>query len=114
MSKILDMILANEARDAKPETGHDLERILEMQLDEFEKGDYSIEVFSGVLGGTVWLCPDSEVAARIRRVDPEAVCYTAAELRHLTVLNPGPESLKSIHEGKRILNGSIVDCEAKP
>lgn len=86
-----------------------LDQIPELKLSEFEKGDYSIEVYSTILKRPVWFCPDQEAVDGITRENPEAVCYTSAELRHLISLNPRPESLKSIHEGKAVLNGSIID-----
>lgn len=86
-----------------------LDQIPGIKLSEFEKADYSIEVYSTVLKRSVWLCPGREAAEEIRREDLEAVCYTVDELRHLISLNPGPESLKSIREGKVILSGTLID-----
>ena len=43
----------------------------------------------------LWLCSNTEMAAQVRRDDPEAVCYTTHELRELIKLNPGSEDLKS-------------------
>ncbi|MGH7889220.1 MAG: hypothetical protein ACRENF_01565 [Thermodesulfobacteriota bacterium] len=108
MSKIMDRILGNVNNTREPEVKYSLDQILDMKLSEFEKQNFSIELYSEVLNRTVWFCPDKEAAAQIKREDPEAVTYTPDELRHLIALNPGPESLKAIHEGKAALPGSLI------
>ena len=90
-----------------------LNAIPEIGLSEFEKQDFSIEIFSTVPNRTVWSCPDKEAAAQVKRDDTEAVCHTPDELRNLIAFNPGPESLKTIHEGKAVLSGTLIDHKNK-
>ena len=91
-----------------------LDAIPVIKLSEFEKQDYSIEIYSTVLNQAVWFCPDKEAAAQIKRDDPEAVTYTPDELRHLITLNPVPESFKRIHTAKEVLSGSLINQKVRP
>jgi len=71
-------------------------------------------VDSRVLGEHVWFCSGEEMAAQIRRDDPEVVTYTVDELRELLHLNPNPEDLKAIHNAKSVFpNSHIVDSNLK-
>ena len=79
-----------------------------LKLSEFERRDIAVEIYSEVLGCTVWLCSNQEMAAQVKKDDPEAITYTTHELRELVKLNPGSEDLKKIHDAKRVFPGSTL------
>jgi len=79
-----------------------------LKLSEFERRDIAVEIYSEVLGCTVWLCSNKEMAAQVKKDDPEAITCTTHELRELVKLNPGSEDLKKIHDAKRVFPGSTL------
>ena len=83
-----------------------IEQILGMRLSQFAKRSIAIQIYSEILGCELWLCSNEEMASQIKQDDPEAVIYTIAELKQLVMLNPDPESLKSIHNTKAVFSKS--------
>lgn|GEM_PF-1784961 len=82
-------------------------KVEQLRLSEFERRDLAVEIYSEVLGCTVWLCSNKEMASQVKRDDPEA-CYTTHELRELVKLNLHSEDLKKIHDAKRVFPGSSL------
>lgn len=97
-----------ESDSKKMVTKQELLEIPLLTLYKFEKRDMAVEIYSEVVGCTLWLCSNEEMVAQIKEDAPGAVCYTVSELRHLINLKPGPESLKKIHEAKSTNPGSII------
>ena len=85
-----------------------LEEIPGITLSEFARRDMAVEIFSEFLQCNIWLCSNDGMAAQIMKDAPGSFCYTVDELRHLISLDPGPESLRKIHEAKIMNPGSII------
>ena len=71
--------------------------IATMDLSEFAERGIAIEIYSEVLGGNIWFCPDDGMAKEIKKEIPGAICYTVDELKHLLNLNPTPEDIKKLN-----------------
>lgn len=82
--------------------------VSQLKLSEFKNRHIALPYDSLVLGEYVWLCSNNEMAAKIRRDDPEVVTYTVDELRELLHLNPNPDDLLAIHNAKSVFLGSRV------
>ena len=79
-----------------------------IRLSDFERRGLAVEIYSEPLGCNLWLCSNKEMGSRVKRDDPDAVCYTTHELRELIKLNPGPEGLNKIHSTKSVFPGSTL------
>ena len=101
----LDEILDQQKKEDTPLT---VECIPGITLTEFARRDIAVEIYSDFLQCNIWLCSNNEMVAQIRSDDPEQVCYTAAELRHLISLNPDPKSLQKINSAKSVFPGSTL------
>ncbi len=97
-----------EARLEKEQTALTAECLPGIKFSEFARRDIAVLIYSEFLGCELWLCSNNKMAAQIKQDAPEQVCYTADELRHLISLDPGPESLKKIHEAKTVYLGSTL------
>jgi hypothetical protein len=118
LRRIWDEILEQEAEAKdKPNTSESeigAEQILGMRISELSKRSIAIKIYSDVLGCEVWLSGTEEMANQLRQDDPEAVIYTAAEMRRLIKLNLTSEDLKRIDNVKTVLPGSkVVDSRLK-
>jgi hypothetical protein len=82
--------------------------VSDITLYEFSKMNTSIEVYSEILGCSIWFCSNEETASSLKTENPEAVTYTAEELLELLNLSPGPEDIKRIHNVKSIFPNSVV------
>jgi len=104
-------VLRDEARELQDRLNKEVEGL---SLSDFEKADMSVEIFSEILGRIIWLCSDWEMARQIRADDPDAICYTANELKEIIRLNPSPEFLQLISEGKEVFsNVKVISTETK-
>ncbi len=66
---------------------------LKMRFSELAKSKTDSRVYSDVLQCEIWLCIDKEAAAQIEQDDPEAICYTLAEVKEILGRNPNLEDL---------------------
>lgn len=101
----LDELIEQEKKEETPTT---LENIPGITLAEFARRNMAVEIYSELLGCNIWLCSNKEMAAQVKKDDPETVTYTTHELRELVKLNPDPEGLKKIHDAKRVFPGSTL------
>jgi hypothetical protein len=97
-----------EAELKKQETPATLESIPGIKLSEFERRDLAVEIYSEVIGCTLWLCSNEKMVRRIRKDAPDSVTYTTAELRSLLRLNTDAENMKKIHDIKSVFLGSTI------
>jgi hypothetical protein len=85
-----------------------------LPLSEFSRRDMAVEIYSEIFGREIWFCSNKGMTAQVRRDDPEAVCYTADELRNLVKLNPSPNDLKRINEAKTTFpDSTVIKAETK-
>ena len=107
MSNIWHDILAKREEPQSLE----IEGVSRLTLFELSKRDIAIQVYSGFLNCIIWLCSNEEMAAQIKRDDPEAITYSVDEIMNLIKLNPDPDGLRRIHNAKEVfMNSKIVDC----
>ncbi|MDA2918730.1 hypothetical protein MYX76_04440 [Desulfobacterota bacterium AH_259_B03_O07] len=91
-----------------------IEEISQYTLVELSKRNMALEIYSEILGCTIWLCSNEAMVKKIKTDDHEAVTYTIEEMRHLLTLKVSPEEIKRIHNAKCVFNGSkIVDSKIK-
>lgn len=86
----------------------DKEQILRMRLSEFSSLDTALKIYSGILDSEIWFCSNSEISSRIKGDYPEAVTFTAYELKKLYKLNPSPDDLRSVFNVKSEFKGSKI------
>lgn len=97
-----------QAETKEAEIPATLDHISNMRFSELERRNIAVQIFSEILGCTVWLCGNNKLADKIRRDSSDAVVYTTAEFRCLIDMNPGPEALKEIHAAKQTFPGSTI------
>jgi hypothetical protein len=86
-----------------------------LTLTELSRRNMAVEVYSELLGQTIWLCSNEEMVSHVLADDPQAVCYTAEEIRQLLRLRPTPGDIKRIHEVKTAFpESSIVKSSPAP
>lgn len=88
-------------------------KVIRLKLSQFTKLNMALLLDSRVLGEQVWFCSNNDMAAQIRRDDPEKVCYTSEELQHLLNHNPSTESIKVINDAKTSFPGSYIKGSVK-
>lgn len=82
------------------------DQISQWRLSQLAKRNMAIQIYSELLGCSFWLCSNETMALQIKEDDPEAITYTADEMRELIRLNPTPEDIRCIHNVKTVFNGS--------
>ncbi len=87
-----------------------IEQISQMQLEKFAKRNMALDIYSEILGCTIWLCSNQEMVKQVKTDDPEAITYTVDEIMNLIRLTPDPEELRRIHNAKEVfVDSKIVD-----
>jgi hypothetical protein len=84
------------------------EEIESMELSKFAKRGIAIEIYSEVLGGNLWFCPDDAMATQIKLDVPNAVTYTVNELMELIKLQPNSDELIRINHAKKAFGNSRI------
>ena len=98
--------------EQKNKVDFDALSIPDMSISVFSGMDLSFEVYSDVLGYSVWFCSNEDMALDVISDEPEAITYTTNELIEIINLNPGSEALKTIHEAKSIFPSSkLIDSQ---
>ena len=109
MSKIWDTILKKQNHEFEPEIT--IINFPKLLLSEFKKCNMAVEVYSEFLDEKIWFCSNTDMAKQIKEDDPEAVCYTTAELyelKELSLLEPSNEMLKGINNVKAVFEDSRI------
>jgi len=105
----LNEIVEKQRVEYVPKT---LDKISGITLTEFSKRDLAYEIYSDVLVCKLWFCSNAKIAAQIKQDDPNAITYTAKELRQVINLKPSPKELNAINDAKLVFpNSSIVDSK---
>jgi hypothetical protein len=76
--------------------------IFPLTLTELGRRNMALEIYSEVLGCTIWLCSNTEMVKEIQKDNPSAICYTVDEVRRFLELKATQESIRS-EEGKVLL-----------
>jgi hypothetical protein len=57
-----------------------------LTLTELSRRNMALEIYSELLGCTIWLCSNTEMVKEIQKDDPSAICYTVDEVRRFLEL----------------------------
>lgn len=104
----LDKLEKAKAEIKRKETPATVEGISDMRFSELEKRNLAVEIYSEILGYSVWLCGNGKMVNQLQEDAPDALVFTVPEFRHLLELNPGPEALKQIFTVKKAFPGSAI------
>lgn len=90
------------------ETPRSFADISQLRLSEVSKRNMAIEIYSEILGCTIWLC-SNELMAKILKEDYSgAITYTVHEMKELIRVNSTPADLKRIHDAKGVFPGAKI------
>ena len=109
----LDKLEKAKAEIKRKETPATVEGISDMRFSELERRNLAVEIYSEILGCSVWLCGNGKMVNQLQKDAPDALVFTVGEFKHLVELNPGPEALKQICTAKKTFPGSAI-VEATP
>lgn len=103
MESIWDQILSDKKED---DLGTELDFLPNISLADFKKRNMGVLVYSKYLDDEIWFCSNQIIANQILTDDSQTITYTIDELANLIRLKPDVNSLKSIHEAKKMFNNS--------
>lgn len=87
-------------------------KLLKMPLSQFKEGGYLIRVRCKHLGGEDVFIASTEREAQIGRAEGLTV-YLADELLSLVKGKPDPETMRTIHNAKKVLGGTLIEANEK-
>ncbi len=94
----LDKLEKFKAREKEDKNQSEKERLtlhdaISMCHSENKKSRKGLRIYFDILESTIWLCIDKEQASQVEQDDPEAICYTVAEIEEILSRKPNHEDL---------------------
>jgi len=86
----------------------DCDYFVNLSYSEIKKRDIAYQVYSKYVDDIFWICSNEKMVAQMKIDDPESVVYHIDEIVRINKLKPDFNSLKSIHDAKKIFQNSKV------